>query len=339
MTHEPKITPLAINFNENWNHCKLGMDYSKPNWDDPRIRTDSQMAVERTLHQRFGDVGIGNPDPAPKPNIMAYGHRFFAALFGCEIVYFADQAPCALPLRGGYDLLRELEVPDLTNSAIIERAWTEAELLKREYGLCLGDINTGSPLNNAVTVFNELFLTALYEEPALAQHVLRVFMETQIAVYQKFQHEIDPEHYPLEAYNQGYGNGHAVMVSPEQYKEVILPVDKEYRARSNHFGLHHCGVFDRYAELYTELHPDSLDVGAGSDYAYMRSVFPDTPTSLIIDPAHVEGLDRDALDRHIAGMVEGAAPYGLITSLWTSDFSAGMTDENIRDLATVHMRI
>ena len=339
MPDNTKIRPITIHFNEKWNNARLGFDFSRPAWAHPARRTEQQRKVRRSVYERFGDVGLGEAEPRPAPNVMAYGHRFFGALFGCEIVYPPDQAPCALPIRGDYALLRAFDVPDFNDSAVMERAWHEADLLKREYGFCSGEIVAGSPLNNAVTVFGELFLAAVAEEPETAQHVLRVIMETQFKLYAEFQHVLEPDAYPLDEIIEGYGNCPAIMVSPAMYREVILPVDKEYRRRCKILHLHHCGIFDRYAEMYKELEPDTVEVGAGSDYALMREAFPDRPTSLIIDPAHIEGRDRAAIDRHVSHMVESAAPYDLITSLWTADFSPDMTDENIRDLATAHERI
>ena len=113
----------------------------------------------------------------------------------------------------------------------------------------------------------------------------------------------------------------------------------ELLKRCHKFHLHHCGVFDRYAELYTVLNPYSIDVGAGSDYKLMRKIYPDTPTSLIINPADIEGRSREEIDKHISNMVENAAPFSLISFLSTADFKADISDENIRDLATVHTRI
>jgi hypothetical protein len=339
MRGEPKINQVYLVFTEKWNHENFGIDYSKPTWDDPVLRTETQMRAERALYERFGDLGIGSANPSPNPHLNAYGHRFMGALFGCEIVYLKDQAPSAMPLQGGYEIMEKFTAPDLDNSPVIERAWNEAEIFKKEYGWCSGSINTGSLLNNAVTIFGDMFLAAAGEEPELAQHILRVIMETQFEIYFKLQHKLEPEVYRISPVSGGYGNCPAVMISPDMYRKVILPVDKEYRARCGTFSLHHCGAFDRYAELYKELAPDHLDIGSDSDYAYMRKIYPDTTVSLLIDPARIEGADRAYIDSHISGMAEKAAPYPLITGLWTADFSPGMTDENIRDLATVHLRI
>ena len=339
MENKPKIDQVFLGFNANWSHANFGIDYSESMWADPVQRIKTQMDLERSLYKRFGDVGIGDPDPQPKPNINSYSDRYLSLLFGCEVVYQKNQSICALPLKGEYEIMSDFKIPDIENSVIIESTFKEAEILKKEYGSCSAQIGRSSPLNVAISTFGELFLAAVGEEPELAQHVLRVIIETYIKLYYELQHKIEPEAFPLDRFDFGYGNCQAIMISPNMYREVILPVDLEFRKRIDDFRLHHCGIFDKYAQMYTELKPDAIDVGAGSDYALMRSIFPDTPASLIIEPVSVEKQSREIIDDLVSGMVENAAPYDLISLVWTADFSPNMSDENIRDLSTVHLRI
>jgi len=339
MSNNSKIEQVLIGFSPNWNNANFGIDYSKTMWDDPIKRTNTQMDIERAIYNRFGDIGIGDQNPQPKPSVNAYSDRYLSVLFGCEVVFQKDQPICVLPLTGDYDILVNLCVPNLENSVLIESTFKEADILKSEYGFCSGQIGRSSPLNVAISTFGELFLAAIAEEPELAQHALRVIVETYIKLYYELQHKIEPEAFPLDRFDFGYGNCQAIMISPDMYREVILPVDLDFRKRIDKFDLHHCGIFDKYAEMYKELRPDAIDVGANSDYRLMRKAFPDTPSSLIIEPVDIEGRSRNDIDKLVSDMVKNAIPYHLITRLWIADFSKNMTDENIRDLSTAHLRI
>ena len=339
MNKNQKIDQIGIGFTANWCYANFGIDNSESMWSNPVLRTETQMELGRALYKRFGDVGIGESDPKPNPGINAYSDRFLSVLFGCEPVYQADQSTCVLPLIGDYEMLKNFDVPDLNNSHVIENAFREADILKAEYGFCSAQIGRSSPLNVAVSTFGELFLAALGEEPQLAQHVLNVIIETYVKLYYNLQNKIEPAVFPTDRFDFGYGNCQAIMISPTMYREVILPVDMEFRKHIDKFDLHHCGVLDRYAEIYKELSPDSLDVGANSDYEFMRKIFPETPTSLIIEAVDIEKHSREDIDKLVSHMVEKAKPCDLITRLWTSDFSPNMTDQNIRDLATAHLRL
>ena len=42
--------------------------------------------MQKALYERFGDVGLGSPDPEPKP-LITYGMPLLPAVFGCEVVF------------------------------------------------------------------------------------------------------------------------------------------------------------------------------------------------------------------------------------------------------------
>jgi len=124
------------------------------------------------------------------------------------------------------------------------------------------------------------------------------------------------------------------MFSPELYRKVILPVDLWLRQMFKNFGIHHCGKFDRYAELYTTLTPDSLDVGGGSDYTILRRHFPTTQCTFIVNPEHFEGRSTAEIDRLVKGIATDGGPTEYIVNLHTYGVGAGATDDNIVDLRT-----
>lgn len=338
-SHQPRIEPVVVTFSHSWFNRRLGVDYSEETWRDPVRRTERAREVERALYERFGDVGIGSNDPQPTPTVEAYGNYFMPALFGCEILYPPDQAPGFRTLEASFEDMRQLEVPDFETNPVMRRAVAEAEVLKRRYGFCSGSICLGSPLNVAVNVYGDQFIVACALEPETAQHVLRIIAQTEFRIYHEFSAVIAPQDFPLTDIPFGYGNCPAVMFSPGTYKDVILPVDKWVRDQVGSFGLHHCGVFDAYIDLYKELNPSSLDIGGGSNYHAIRQAFPDIPFSLIVNAPDIEGRSISEIDDHIGAMVDGAAPVEHISHLWVAEVSAGTDDETVVAVRTSSERI
>ena len=334
------VNPVVVVFSPTWFHRNYGVDYSEETWRNPIARVERNRELQRALFDRFGTVGLGSKDPGPGPNVSdAYGNYFMPALFGCEIEYPPDQAPGNIALNASVEEMRRLEVPDFEKSPVIRRALDEANALRKHYGSCSGGICTGSPINVAVNVFGELFLTACALEPETAQRVLRIIAETEFKLYRDFSAVIDPDSFPLDPMVFGYGNCPAIMFSPRMYREVILPVDKWVRSQVGEFHLHHCGVFDEYIELYKELNPNSLDIGGGSDYRAVRKAFPDLPFSLIVNAPDVEGRSSAEIDGLIGGMVEAAAPVSRITQLWVAEVSERIEDKAVIAIRTAHERI
>ncbi|MHB1001576.1 MAG: uroporphyrinogen decarboxylase/cobalamine-independent methonine synthase family protein [Armatimonadota bacterium] len=336
---QSSIQPVIVTFAATWFNKHFGADFSEKSWSDPVSRTERGRDIERSLFDKFSDVGIGSKAPQPVPMIEAYGNYFSPALFGCEIKYNSNQAPANIPLGHTIEEMRELTVPDFDTNPVIRRALDDARILKKHYGMCYGSINTGSPLNVAVNIYGEEFLMACAAEPETAQHVLRVIAETEFKLYYELSRIIDPEHYPPADITMGYGNCPAIMFSPRTYREVILPVDKWFRNKVTSFPLHHCGVFDDYIDIYKELDPCALDIGGGSNYKAVREAFPDIPFSCIVNAPDVEGKTQGEIDQHIGHIAEDAGPADKISVLWVAEVSQTTSDETVRAIRTAHERI
>ena len=323
-----------ISLSEDWHNDRLGVGFEEDFWIDPVRRTENHMQIAYETAKKYPHLGLGSLDPAPAPLASdQYSHRFMAKLFGCEIVYKKNQAPSALSLDLEIEELASFPMPDLHKNEILKKAVSDAGILKRKYGHVSGGINTGSPLNVAVTVFGESFLASLVGEPDVARHILMVIAKTEIRLIYEYSQRID-ENYGISPLHMGYGNCPAIMLSPELYKRVVLPVDLWVRQQSDYFHLHHCGVFDDYAKLYTALSPASLDVGGGSDYRKLRQYFPRTPCSYIINPESIEGQPRENIDAVVRDAVTNGGPAESISVLRSYGMSKNATDENLVDFRT-----
>jgi hypothetical protein len=141
VTHDMQLPEVNVTFSEQWWHERCGADFSEQIWIDPILRTERDMAMRRWLYEHFGDVGIGEADPKPKPNIEAYGHRFMSALFGCQIHYENNRPPCEVPLYLNADQMAVLPIPNFETSPVLRKARADAEILTKKYGYCDGIIN------------------------------------------------------------------------------------------------------------------------------------------------------------------------------------------------------
>jgi hypothetical protein len=331
--------PVEVTFAPAWWRAKYGMDFGESAWLDPIRRTELDRERRRRLYERFGEVGLGEADPPPRPNIEAYGHRFMAALYGCEIRYLPDQDPAALAVPGAAGRMASLRAPDLAESSVVRQAFAEAKILRERYGSCDGSINIGGPLNNAVSVFGEEILSACLADPPLAWRTLQVMAETVLAVYDGVMCAINGQEVTTPRPGWGIGNCPVCMISPETYRAVALPVDRWLRGQFRDFGLHHCGVFHPYAEVYAELQPTGLDVGWGSDLRRVREVFPSTPMSLMVEASALAGKGERELDALVTQTAGAAAPLEFVTKLWVAEIGPGTSDETVRSLVTAPARI
>ena len=343
MNGERAFPRVEVTFSPSWWHSRYGLDFGEPAWADPIVRTEHERTMRRLLAERFGDVGLGDADPEPRPGIEAYGHRFMAAFWGCDIRWLTAQSPAAIPLPDAHAGFSNLKVPDLQTSPVVRRAFAEAGLLEERYGRCDGTINMGGALNNAVSVFGDPILELMADDPEMARKVLKIMAQALLALYDGVQSVIN---------NRGddrrdgdvrpeisLGNCPVCMISPAVYRSIVLPVDLWYREHFSYLSLHHCGAFHPYVEEYKQLRPDDLDIGWLSDRAACRRAFPETPVSLMLEASAVAGRTESELDELLLRMADEAGPPRLISKIWIAEAGTEVSDENVRSLVTAPARI
>jgi hypothetical protein len=325
---------VQFDLSEDWYNDRFGVEFTEGFWVDPVKRTEAYRELSYQTARNFPDTGLGSLEPEPNPVASdQYGHRFIPKLFGCEMKYIKNQAPACIAQRMDVDELARLDMPDLRNSGVMKKALEDAGLLRAKYGFVKSWINTGSPLNAAISTYGEDFIASCLSEPDVAQHVLMVFAKTMIRLIYEFEDYLNPQdRVGRESY--GIGNCPAIMFSPETYREVILPVDLWLRRQFRGFGIHHCGRFDNYAQLYTELRPTSLDVGGGSYYKLLRRYYPSTLCTYIVNAEHYEGKTPAEIDELVRGIITDGGPVEYIGNLHTYGVGRNATDENIATLRT-----
>ena len=339
---KPAFPAINFSFAPAWWYHHYGMEFSESYWQDPIARTERNCDQRRLLFERFGDIGLGEHDPKPQPVAgEAYGHRFMSAFWGCEVEYIVDQFPSAIVLPDAFQRMENLAVPHPPDSAAVRQLYSEARLLRERYGHCQATINFGGPLNNAVSVFGAEVLALCKAQPELAQQVLQKMGEAVLAVYDQVVCPLNS--IPTsKAYNEEFwiGNCPVFMVSPQTYREVVLPADLWLRGHfRGRFGLHHCGIFEPYAAVYRPLRPGIIDVGPGTDLRLTRAAYPDTPIMTYLEVEALIGISRDRLDEMIGKMLTDAAPPRLFHTIAVAEAGPEVSDETVRHLMTVNERI
>ncbi len=337
-----QLPAVEVTFSCAWWHENYGLAFGREYWLDPIRRTEQDRSMERLLYERFGDVGLGDPDPQPKPNISLCGHRFIPAVLGCEILYSVDQAPAAVTRPIDLDEMSRLQIPDLDESAIVRETLRQARLLADRYGACAGEINVGGPLNVASVMLGDAMFVACGGFPEAAHHVLDLVARTIVRVYDHVSCRVEPAVHQPSHRRLLLGDCPVVMISPEMYRDLVLPHDSWYRQRAEHFVLHHCGVMDRYLDGYKRLGPtppDEVEVGWGSDVRAARRAFPTSKLALMLNVPDVVAMSPAEIDEVLATLVLGGAPWNLVRSIWVADVGPELSDERVRFLRTYPERL
>ena len=94
--------PIELVFNPNWWHQTAAISFDEPFYMDPGRRIKNDQTMRQILHQRFGEFGMGEPDPQPRPvigSLYVAGGFVIPALLGSDIIFEPDAAPQPRPIE------------------------------------------------------------------------------------------------------------------------------------------------------------------------------------------------------------------------------------------------
>ena len=333
MTEKHHI-PLGVGFYPDWFNKHYGISFGREYYFDPEVRIAARMEMEKRLYERFGDEGLGNPDPEPKP-LITFGMVMLPSIFGCEIIYKDEALPWAMPLNLSEDEIMNLEVPDIFNSHPMTDMIRQIEYLKGKYGTVIGDINTTGVQNLALKIRGDKLYFDFYEKPELCRHLMQVCTDSVIQLF-KFNHETtgtgavdvtpmcDPKLYV-------FPNCTAEQISLKTYESHVLEYDNQVADACHPVGIHHCGSVDEVLEGYAQVHhPEFIEIGFGSDVKRTRDVCgPHVAVNARISPVLMKNGTPEEIAAEVRSLIDAGAPLENF-SIDTVGLTYGTPDENVR---------
>lgn len=326
--------PLGVGFYPDWWNKHYGISYDRNYYLDPETRIAARLEMDKRLYERFGDVGLGDPDPKPKP-FITFGMVMLPAVFGCEIVFKKDALPWALPLNLSEDRIRKLEVPDIGDAYPMTEVIKQIGYLQDKYGRVVGDINTTGVQNLALKLRGEQLYFDYFERPELCHHLLKVCTEAIIRLF-KFVYKIsgtgaldvtpmcDPRLYVLP-------NCTVEQVSLATYEKFNLPYDNQVAKACHPLGIHHCGSVNQVLEGYAQVrHLKFLEIGFGSDVRRTRDVLgPKVAVNARINPVLMKNGTPEEVSKEVRRLIDLGEPLKNF-SIDTVGLTFGTPDENVR---------
>ncbi|MBU0513817.1 MAG: hypothetical protein KJ621_03500 [Proteobacteria bacterium] len=326
--------PLGVGFYPDWWHQNYGVSFGREYYDDPDYRVEAQAKIQRALYERFGDVGLGQAEPAPRP-VITFGMVMLPAVFGCEIIYKDDALPWAMPLNLSKEECDRLARPDLTKVSPMKEMFGQIDHFKSKYGRVVGDINTTGVQNLALKLRGDELYIDYFEDPEFSHRLLRFCTECMIDLWQLIYPitgtgavdvtpMCDPSIYCVP-------NCTVEQISGDTYEEFGLPYDRILAQACHPFGIHHCGhidsVIDRYARIE---HLVFIEAGFGSDFAAARKILgPEVAFNARISPVLMKNGTPDEVTAAVKDAIDQGAPLTNY-SVDTVGLTFGTPDENVR---------
>jgi uroporphyrinogen-III decarboxylase len=327
---------LQVGFYPDWWHKDYGISFDKSYYFDPETRIEARMAMDKALYERFGDVGMGDPNPKAKPMVTA-GMITLPAVFGCEIIYEEEALPWAVPLNLSEEKIMKLEVPDILHSWPMTEWIKQIDYLKQKYGRLAGDINTTGIQNLALKIRGDQLYIDYFENPELCHHLLRICAE---CVKQLFEFnykatgtgaiDVTPMCDPKLAV---VPNCTEEQISNNIYESFLLLYDNEVADsfQSVGLGIHHCGSVNEVLVGYSKVrHLKFVEIGFGSDVRKCREVLgPNVSVNARISPVLMKNGTPEDIAAEVRSLINQGAPLNNY-SIDTVGLTHGTPDENVK---------
>ena len=326
--------PLGVGFYPDWWKENYGVIFGREYYYDPDFRVECQAKMAKGLYERFGDVGLGDPDPAPKP-LITFGMVMLPAIFGCDIVYEQGALPWAMPLNLSKEECDKLTKPELTKVSPMKEVLAQIDHLKSKYGKVVGDINTTGVQNLALKLRGEELYIDYFEDPDFSHRLLKFCTECIIDLW-KLVYPItgtgavdvtpmcDPTIFCIP-------NCTVEQISGDTYAEFGLPYDNMLAEACHPFGIHHCGNLDPVVEEYAKVkNLVFMEAGFGTDFAAARRILgPKVAFNARISPVLMKNGTPEEVEATVKEAIDQGAPLSNF-SIDTVGLTNGVPDENVR---------
>ena len=336
-----RLLPVDVIFHPDWWHAHYGLDFRPSFHFDPAVRVESERRMRQALHDRFGDLGLGEADAKPRPVVgpvhLAIGF-VVQAMLGCDVRFSENAAPWVLCAELSDEQVWALEVPELESTSPMRETVAMMDALEEEFGYLEGDIPWDGVQNVALDLRGQQLFLDYYDNPELVHHLFGVIARTihRVATYvqgrtgtssvslNRIVASIDPR---LNLHS----NCSVQMISRAAYEKYLLPYECWLAERLQPYGIHHCGdSLERVVGVYAQVPGLAyVDVGWGSDVAACRRALPEAFFSLRLNPARLRTQTPDEVRSDVAQLLEAAGPLDQV-ALCCVAMDAATPDDNVR---------
>ncbi|HPO07113.1 MAG TPA: uroporphyrinogen decarboxylase family protein [bacterium] len=331
--NEPFLRP-ELGFTPRWFYQSLGIDFSERWHIDPVYRRDSLIAMGNEIQRRFGDIEIaGVSDPNHPKDLLTgiFGACTVAATYGIDIIYAVDNWPTCAHQYLSDEQADRLEPPDLDSNPFFHGLMEQVELIAEINGTVEGYINWQGVLNNAQRLRGEELFVDMIASPERAMHLFDCVTTTMIDGAQRLYERqrrsgVDIRHFTVS-------NCLVNMVSPEQYRDLLLPFDRKLQQTFGLLGIHNCAWnANPYMEHYASVpNVGYIDMGIESDMARAKALFPDARRAIMYTPMDLAEKELIEIRQDLEKIAREYGPCDLVFA----DIDAGTSDRRVRDVVEI----
>lgn len=318
MIKSKTFLPVTFVFHPDWWYQNCGLTFEKDFFYNPDVRVEADREMRKILFERFGDLGINDEHPEPRPCIgptyLAAGY-IISEIFGCEIKYCKGASPEVLPKMISDEEADNLEPINLRENAAFKQVVKLVDKLKNRFGYVMGDINWQGVLNVALDIRGSAIFIDMMQNPDRSRRIFGSITKIIVDFVNYIRGETGTSSISV---NQAvkyvdhrinlHSNCTVAMISPKMYERFLLEHDIKLSKALQPYGIHHDGPnLHLHADGYAKV-PNVcfFDVGWGSDISFCRKKLPDTFFNLRYDPVKLRTATPEEVKKDVIRMLKEA---------------------------------
>ena len=326
--NEPLVRP-EIGFTPRWYRQNLNIDFGERWHTDVEYRHQSILAMRDELQRRFPGTTIGGIDCADGTPLDlltgVFGAATVAAIFGLPIVYSAENWPNVLHNYLSREEMAALECPNLDTNPFFQGLMHQLDQIATMEGKIEGFINWQGIINNALRLRGQELFIDMFEAKAACHHLFETVCTTMLDAIQRLQ--MRQRKSGVDYHFATVSNCSVNMVSPNQYRDFLLPYDRRIAAAFDCFGIHNCAWnADPYINAYVSI-PNVvyIDMGLNSDLQRASRTFPHARRAIMYTPMDLVDKNESQIRADFERIADDYAPCDIVIA----DIEAETADSRV----------
>ncbi len=324
---EPFVRP-EIGFTPNWYRASLGIDFGRRWHTEPVYRRETIMAMRSELKRRFGNTDIGGINRPDKPLDLltgTYGCSGVAAIYGIPIIYYEDNWPNCEHQYLGDSEVDNLEPPELDTNPFFQELMAQVDWIAAHEGRVDGFINFQGVLNNAYRLRGEKLFYDIIDAPQRCRGLFDCICTTMMDAAKRLHKRQLESGVKIDYFT--VSNCLVNMISPEQYRDLLLPFDRRMGEAFGCIGIHNCAWnADPYVDDYAAIPQlGYIDMGLDSDLGRAREVITSARRAVIYTPMDLVHNSLEKIRSDLERVAGDYAPCDVVVG----DIEADTPDERI----------